>query len=267
MSMVLIWEKKTLNGSKMLPSIIEINPTELCNRKCSFCPRSNNYPNQKLYLDLRGAYVIKKRLDEMSWHGSLRFIGQGEPTLNKNIVKLAKILKSDKFELTTITNGDFLHKVDAEFFTVFDKITISCYNEEEYKKFEKYKVEIRKQWLPENHNLFNNCGGAFKSEKVPMKRECYTPFYRAYIDWNLDVRLCCHDWKYKHTFGNLKEKTFKEIWYGKEFQYVRMKLKDGNRKYASSACSECNVNGKMNVRTNVNDGLNNFQGWLYDNLQ
>ena len=54
---------------------------------------------------------------------------------------------------------------------------------------------------------------------------------------------------------------------GKEFQHVRMNLKDGNRKYASSACSECNVNGKMNVRTNVNDGLNNFQGWVYDNLQ
>ena len=251
----------------MLPDIIEVNPTELCNRKCSFCPRSSDYPNQNLFLDLRSAYIIKKRLIEMRWKGSLRLIGQGEPTLNKNLIKIAKILKYDDIELTTITNGDFLHKVDKDFFAVFDKITISCYNKEEYEKFEKYKVEIRKQWLPENYNLFNNCGGAFKSSKVPMSRECYTPFYRAYIDWNLDIRLCCHDWKYKHTIGNLKEKTFKDIWYGDEFQNVRKQLRKGNRANASSACSECNVNGRMNVRTNTKDGINKFEGWNYDNIQ
>ena len=99
-----------------------------------------------------------------------------------------------------------------------------------------------------------------------MQRECYTPFYRAYIDWNLDVRLCCHDWKYKHTFGNLKDKTFKEIWYCKEFQELRKQLSDGNRALASSACSECNANGRMNVRTNTTDGKSTFENWKYDIL-
>ena len=202
----------------------------------------------------------------MKWKGSLRLIGQGEPTLNKNLIKIAKILKYDDIEMTTITNGDFLHKIDNEYFKIFDKITISCYDKNDYQNFKKYNVEIRKQWLPENHILFNNCGGSFKSDQVPLNRECYTPFYRAYIDWNLDVRLCCHDWKYKHTYGNLKEKSFKEIWYSKEFQRVRQNLSEQNRANASSACSECNVNGKMNVRTNTNDGVNKFKGWKYDNI-
>ena len=251
----------------MVPKIIEVNPTELCNRKCSFCARSEDYPNQDLNFDLRNCYILKKRLQEMNWSGSLRLIGQGEPTLNKKLVRIAKLLKSDDINITTITNGDFLHKMDKEYFEVFDKITVSCYEKENFEKYEKYNVEVRKQWLPENNALFNNCGGALKSyKKIPMQRECYTPFYRAYIDWNLDVRLCCHDWKYKHTFGNLKDKTFKEIWYCKEFQELRKQLSDGNRALASSACSECNANGRMNVRTNTTDGKSTFENWKYDIL-
>ena len=42
------------------------------------------------------------------------------------------------------------------------------------------------------------------------------------------------------------------------------KLKDGNRAQASSACSECNANGKMNVRTNTTDGKSIFENWKYD---
>ena len=56
----------------MVPKIIEVNPTELCNRKCSFCARSEDYPNQDLNFDLRNGYILKKRLQEMNWAGSLR---------------------------------------------------------------------------------------------------------------------------------------------------------------------------------------------------
>ena len=35
---------------KLLPQIISINPTELCTRRCEFCPRAdpNVYPNRNL---------------------------------------------------------------------------------------------------------------------------------------------------------------------------------------------------------------------------
>ena len=104
----------------MVPNIIEINPTELCNRKCSFCARSEDYPNQNLNLDLRGAIIIRKRLEEMDWRGSLKLTGQGEPTLNKKIIRIAQALQSHNWELTTITNGDFLHNIDSKYFKVFE---------------------------------------------------------------------------------------------------------------------------------------------------
>ena len=35
-------------------SWVDLNPTELCNRRCVFCPRKDDtfYPNQNLHVDL-----------------------------------------------------------------------------------------------------------------------------------------------------------------------------------------------------------------------
>ena len=48
-------------------STLEINPTELCNRTCSFCPRGDWYPNKNEHLSIDDTYLIKKRLDEFEY--------------------------------------------------------------------------------------------------------------------------------------------------------------------------------------------------------
>lgn len=45
------YNKVDITNKKLLGlSLVEINPTELCNRTCSFCPRNDPevYPNQNL---------------------------------------------------------------------------------------------------------------------------------------------------------------------------------------------------------------------------
>ena len=49
------------------------------------------------------------------------------------------------------------------------------------------------------------------------------PFYKAYIDWNLDIRLCCHDWKDKIVISNLREERFDSIWACKKYNEYRIK--------------------------------------------
>ena len=44
-------------------SYIEINLTELCDRKCSFCPRSSGYPNHNLNLSVTNAKKIKTQIE------------------------------------------------------------------------------------------------------------------------------------------------------------------------------------------------------------
>ena len=216
--------------SVMLPTIIEINPTELCNRRCSFCPRSSTYPNQNLNLSIDDAFIIKQRLNEIDFNGRLHFTGQGEPTLNKKLFQIAKIFD---YEKRIVTNGDFLSN---EIFDVFDVVTISVYDKNDWHKYSKWKkAKLRKQWIPET--IMNNCGGFFDDE--PVQGPCHYPFYKAYIDWNLDIRLCCHDWKDNIVIGNLREERFDSIWYGKKYNEYRINQR------SKSPCKNCNVIGTL----------------------
>ena len=44
---------------------LEINPTELCNRTCSFCPRGQGYPNKNEHISLEVIDKIFKDLKEL----------------------------------------------------------------------------------------------------------------------------------------------------------------------------------------------------------
>ena len=71
-------------------STVEINPTELCNRVCSFCPRSNPdvYPNRKLNMSVDTASTLAEQLVDANFNGDIHITGFGEPTLNPDILKI-----------------------------------------------------------------------------------------------------------------------------------------------------------------------------------
>ena len=73
-----------INNKKLLGlSTVEINPTELCNRTCSFCPRSdpNVYPNRNLNMTIDTAENISNQLLDANFTGDIHITGFGEPTL------------------------------------------------------------------------------------------------------------------------------------------------------------------------------------------
>ena len=74
--------------------MIEINPIEICNRVCEFCPRSmpELYPNKNLKTS---NVLIQKIADDCNgfgFNGRIGFVGFGEPTLHKNIIEQIEIL-------------------------------------------------------------------------------------------------------------------------------------------------------------------------------
>ena len=73
--------------NKPLFSSLDINITELCNRKCVFCPRvnENEYPNQNLNIDLGLINKISEELINLNYQGEIVISGFGEPTLNKDL--------------------------------------------------------------------------------------------------------------------------------------------------------------------------------------
>jgi MoaA/NifB/PqqE/SkfB family radical SAM enzyme len=110
---------------------IEINPTELCNLTCSFCPRAHGYPNQNLHMTPETAEIIRSHVDEIDFKEPQRIVitGRGEPTLAKYFEEIVNIFSDKKtYSLHMTTNGKWLfekykhliHKFDHIYYDVYD---------------------------------------------------------------------------------------------------------------------------------------------------
>jgi len=240
-------------------STVEINPTELCNRVCSFCPRSDPdvYPNRKLNMSVDTASTLAEQLVDANFNGDIHITGYGEPTLNPDILKI--ILAFDEHFFTEmITNGDRLLSGRLKHNELtqhgLSSLIVDCYDgPEQTEKISKLLESFTGQKRIRNHydtgesNLFelynyNNRGGAIGQNKT-LHRPCYMPTYKAFIDWNGDVGLCCNDWQRgQKPFGNINESSFSDIWMSKEFERVRKLLLQG-RRYELPACKMCDTDG------------------------
>ena len=97
-----------------LNMLVEINPTELCNRTCSFCPRHNPeiYPNRNLHMSLDTVSVLVEQLKAANYSGEINITGFGEPFLNKQIgfLDIGKTIES-VLDAVPTTNLDTLASV------------------------------------------------------------------------------------------------------------------------------------------------------------
>jgi radical SAM protein with 4Fe4S-binding SPASM domain len=247
----------------LLPGLrnLEINPTELCNRTCSFCPRVSKdlYPNQNLHMNVETARMLSKQLQQAEYSGEVGLVGFGEPVLAKGILEILAEF-TPYFYTYTMTNGDIFlrgkQKVE-DFIKVGIKLLIvNCYDDAEHLKkltkfFEPYENELRIQLrhLEDTGEVtifkeygLSNRGGIFHSVE-PQKRQCYIPFYKAMIDWNGDVLLCSKDWQRKEKgLGNIKNTPFPELWTSKRFNHIRKRLLDKDRE-SIPACKHCDTYG------------------------
>ena len=259
-------EKNDFLGLK----IVEINPTELCNRTCSFCPRSlpNVFPNRNLHMEVS---TIRKLIEDLISHGykgRLHITGFGEPFLNPNIIEIIKLCSVFKTRITT--NGDKLIS-DIELFknvinAGLNNIVVSCYDgkkqvDEVYEFLSGCSIEwsIREYTDNGTENLyqqynFTNRGGLMYDSN-PNQRQCFYPFYKAFIDYDGTVRLCCNDWQRKHNLGNILLDDFYSIWMSDDLKRIRKELHKGNRMNVIS-CSSCDIDGRQHGKESYDTWIN-----------
>ena len=240
-------------------SWVELNLNELCNRKCAFCPRSGDYPNQNLHMDPGLAAAIALQLDELDFSGSVNISGTGEPLLTRNLLEIVKCFCDRQISVEIVTNGDKLTPaLIKDLYSIgLSQLVVSMYDGPEqidyfnnlFKecKIDKSKYVLRDRWYSEDEDfglIYTNRTGAQKELKKAATRPCYYPHYALYIDWNGDVLLCCQD-MYNRTvkFGNVVEKPIFNIWRDKRLKDFRDKLKNGQR--CLSPCSNCDANGML----------------------
>lgn len=152
---------------------IDIQMTDMCNRRCKWCPMLQ-YSQNKI-MDKYIIYKIKDIMDKYSYLFSenckLTLSRYNEPLLYPDLMKeYLRILKNSKikFKFTVNTNGDFLNKIDLDnYLKDIDLFIINNYdnideitakiNLMDY--FRTYKILENMQHIPSEHLLrfnYNN---------------------------------------------------------------------------------------------------------------
>ena len=86
----------------------------------------------------------------------------------------------------------------------------------------------RKYWADRDirfkvHKMDNRAGVDIKNlaiSKPRLRRNCTLFLKQAYVVYNGDVILCCHDWRRSVVLGNLREQSLAEIWNSKRFKDI-----------------------------------------------
>jgi len=222
---------------------IVVSPTDLCNRACSFCPHSKNFPNKKNYMSLDLANKLANELYSYDYDGIISISGYGEPLLHPNIGELIKCFTSRNIATRLITNGDrilygrFLpEEIDS---WNLMSIKIDCYDGESDVKSMNSILRNLKTFkrISTGPTTISNRGGYLAKEKINLP--CYQPSMKSIVDYDGNVYVCCEDWSKKVSFGSVYKQSFSSIWMSKKLNIVRKQLLNSKREFYN--CVNCNI--------------------------
>lgn len=244
------------------PTWVELSLIDVCNRKCVFCPKSNEDVAPDTYQMMNRAIIdkIHDQLKEIEFNGTISLCGYGEPLLHKDINYIIKKL-SKVSNVEVITNGDVLNAKNLQeiFLAKASKVLVSMYDgPEQIDKFKNIARQanvpsemfiLRDRWYDKYNDFgvkLTNRAGTIKEgdqEKVDVTKKCFYPTYQFLIDWNGNIFLCPQDWHRRISVGNMMQDTIANIWTGKILTKFRKNLLLGQR--CNSPCNKCNADGTL----------------------
>ena len=259
---VIVDDELVFHKGVPIPSWIELSLIDVCNRSCSFCPKSDPKIAPDTYQKMSMLLINKltQNLKEINYKGSVVLCGYGEPMLHKNIFEICNKLAEASF-VEVVTNGDTLKPsiILKLYNSNVNKLLISLYDgPEQVTKFKKMREESgvpedfydsRERWFGPDKDFglkLTNRTGTIDlgiQDDVKTFTYCNYPSYSVLIDWNGDVFLCPQDWQRRITTGNIMQSELFDIWTDKAITKYRKNLLEGKR--CNSPCSECNAEGTV----------------------
>lgn len=244
------------------PTWVELSLIDVCNRKCIFCPKSNENIAPDTYQKMNRKIIdaVHDQLLDIKFNGTISLCGYGEPLLHKDINYIVSKL-SNVSNVEIITNGDVLtqKKLQDLYISKASKVLISMYDgPEQITKFEqmtrqanvpKELVILRDRWYDQQNDfgvkLTNRAGTINVGVQEDKKKysKCYYPTYQFLIDWNGNIYLCPQDWQRRVAVGNVMQDNIRNIWTSTFITKFRKELLQGNR--CMSPCTECNADGTL----------------------
>jgi radical SAM protein with 4Fe4S-binding SPASM domain len=102
-------------------------------------------------------------------------------------------------------------------------------------------IERDSEWLPVNpeYNIFD------VAEKKPKNRfSCDLLWSETVINWDGSILPCCSVYSETHSFGNIKESSFKSIWNNEKYISARKEVL-GRKSNIKTVCHICKANGYL----------------------
>ena len=247
---------------------VDLDLTGMCNRTCSFCPRSGDYPNINRHMSMETIDIVLSELRSIKFTGVIELAGRGESTMHKNFKGVVEALTpADKtWQLRLTTNGYRINKWWDSLAHKFDEVILNTYTDST--EFEERKLQFKNLpngRLVEHHfkpdglsveeinNLpahkdpvsgvnfvyqFNNRAGWFSNDM--MTEPCWHPMRQIFVDFYGNYQMCCNDWTYQIIIGNVHERSLIDMYVNDpKLNRIRWALINGRRDVIKP-CSECN---------------------------
>jgi len=230
---------------------VEIEINSHCNKACSYCPNSQFERIEKGSMSQELFDLIISQLQEVNFKGRVSFSFYNEPTLNPNlelfVEKIKKYLPQTFIEL--YTNGEVLNsqKIKTLVQKGVDRFTITKHEDVKGNNLEEMIQSLPSEL--KNHVAFQlfsdinltNRGGSLPHIGETSKTQllpCQIPQKIVTITVEGNVLPCFEDFFQKHTMGNVRNHSLKEIWNSEAYNNFRQNLARGLR-HKYDICNKC----------------------------
>ncbi len=233
-----------------------------CNRKCPFCPQAH-YVRPFMSMDWRVFTKVVDELAEIEFSGRLALFMTNEPLIEPRLLEMIRYArgKSPRMFIDITTNGinlnsDYLGEL---FHSGLDNININDYRNDRGSFPEKISANLRKVVTDFKNNpkvnykgrntsdVLSNYAGIVNTGKRSLSTMfCNYPFRKLAISAEGNVILCCNDYKYRTSFGNVMTHRLEEIWNSEGINNYRHNLLNEIR---DGICMNCDEHQKYTVFT------------------
>jgi len=171
--------------------------------------------------------------------GNLESVLQGA----RNIVKWKKEMNSSTphtiFQFLVVKPNE--HQID-EIYKLAEEIGI---DEVKLKTAQVYEYEQGNDLIPtiEKYSRYKKNKDGTYSVKNKLLNHCWKLWHACVITWDGLVVPCCFDKDAQHRLGDMKDKPFKEIWQGEDYDKFRKQLLQGRDQI--DICKNCTEGCKV----------------------
>ncbi len=171
--------------------------------------------------------------------GNLEAVLQGA----RNIVKWKKKMNSHTphtiFQFLVVKPNE--HQID-EIYKLAEEIGI---DEVKLKTAQVYEYEQGNDLIPtiEKYSRYKKNKDGTYSVKNKLLNHCWKLWHACVITWDGLVVPCCFDKDAQHRLGDMKDKSFKDIWQGEDYDKFRKQLLKGRDQI--DICKNCTEGCKV----------------------